>query len=49
MAANNTDVEKLINMLYEMINDAKNMPRSGDKCIVDRDAALAAGSPRRDS
>ena len=40
MAANNTDVEKLINMLYDMINDAKNMPLSGDKCIVDREAAL---------
>ena len=40
MATNNTDVEKLIDMLYDMINDAKNMPLSSDKCIVDRDAAL---------
>ena len=40
MAASNTDVEKLIDMLYDMINDAKNMPLSGDKCIVDREAAL---------
>ena len=39
MATNNTDVEKLIDMLYDMINDAKNMPLSGDKCIVDREAA----------
>ena len=40
MATNNTDVEKLIDMLYDMINDAKNMPLIGDKCIVDREAAL---------
>ena len=38
--ANNREVEKLIDMLYDMINDAKNMPLSSDKCIIDRDAAL---------
>ncbi len=40
MAINNTEVEKLIDMLYDMINDAKSMPLSNDKCIVDREAAL---------
>ena len=38
--AGNQDVEKLIDMLYDMINDAKNMPLSSDKCIIDRDEAL---------
>ena len=38
--ANNHEVEKLIDMLYDMINDAKNMPLSSDKCVIDRDAAL---------
>ena len=38
--AGNQDVEKLIDMLYDMINDAKNMPLSSDKCVIDRDEAL---------
>lgn len=36
----NRDVEHLIDMLYDMVNDAKNAPLSSDKCIIDRDAAL---------
>ena len=36
----NRDVEHLIDMLYDMVNDAKNVPLSSDKCIIDRDAAL---------
>ncbi len=34
------DVENLIDMLYDMINDAKNAPLSSEKCVLDRDAAL---------
>ena len=34
------DVEYLINMLYDMVNDAKNAPLSSEKCVIDRDAAL---------
>lgn len=33
-------VEELFDMLYSMIEDAKNVPLSGDKCIVERDQAL---------
>lgn len=40
MATNHTDVEKLINMLYDMINDAKNVPLISDKCMIDREEAL---------
>ena len=40
MANNGNDVEKLIDMLYDLVNDAKNVPLSSDKCIIDRDAAL---------
>ena len=36
----NRDVEHLINMLYDMVNDAKNAPLSSEKCVIDRDAAL---------
>ena len=36
----NRDGEHLIDMLYDMVNDAKNAPLSSDKCIIDRDAAL---------
>ena len=35
-----TGVEELLDMLYEMIEDAKNMPLSSDKCILERDKAL---------
>ena len=36
----NRDVENLIDMLYDMVNDAKSVPLSGEKCVIDRDAAL---------
>lgn len=36
----NRDTENLIEMLYNMINDAKSMPLSSEKCVIDRDAAL---------
>lgn len=36
----NRDVENLIDMLYDMVNNAKNAPLSSDKCVIDRDAAL---------
>jgi len=35
-----TGVEELLDMLYEMIDEAKNVPLSAEKCIVDRDKAL---------
>ena len=34
------DVQYLIDMLYEMIDGAKNMPLSPDKCVIIRDDAL---------
>ena len=34
------DVEHLIDMLYNLVSDAKNLPLSNDKCILDRDQAL---------
>ncbi len=36
----NQSTENLIDMLYNMINDAKSMPLSSEKCVIDRDAAL---------
>ena len=36
----NRDVEHLIDMLYEMVNEAKTMPLTSDRCIIDREAAL---------
>ena len=36
----NRNVENLIDMLYNMVNEAKNMPLSSDKCVIERDAAL---------
>ena len=35
-----TGVEELLNMLYEMIDEAKNAPLSSDKCVLERDKAL---------
>ena len=35
-----TGVEELLDMLFEMIDEAKNMPLSSDKCIIERDKAL---------
>jgi ATP-dependent Clp protease ATP-binding subunit ClpA len=33
-------VEELLDMLYEMIDEAKPVPLSSDRCMVDRDKAL---------
>ena len=33
-------VEELLDMLFEMVDEAKNMPLSSDKCILERDRAL---------
>lgn len=35
-----TGVEELLDMLYEMIDEAKGWPLSNEKCILDRDKAL---------
>ena len=34
------DVQKLLDMLYEIVDGAKNAPLSSDKCILNRDEAL---------
>jgi len=33
-------VEELLDMLFEMIDEAKNAPLSSDKCVLERDRAL---------
>ena len=33
-------VEELLDMLFEMIDEAKNAPLSSDKCVIERDRAL---------
>lgn len=35
-----TSVGELVDMLYNMIDDAKNAPFSGEKCVIERDRAL---------
>ena len=30
----------MLDMLFEMIDEAKNVPLSGDKCMIERDRAL---------
>ena len=35
-----TGVDELLDMLFEMIDEAKSLPLSSDKCIVERDKAL---------
>lgn len=35
-----TSVEELVDMLFTMIDEARNAPLSSDKCIVERDKAL---------
>ena len=35
-----SDVAEMIEMLFEMIDDAKNVPLSGDKCMLERDRVL---------
>ena len=37
---NEQHIEELINSLYDHIQDAKNVPLSADKCMVERDKAL---------
>ena len=36
----NNDVEHLIDMLFDMIDDAKSAPFSSEKCMINRDEAL---------
>ena len=36
----NNNLEELISALYDMIQDAKSVPLSSDKCIIERDKAL---------
>ena len=33
-------VEELLDMLFELVDEAKNVPLSSDKCMVERDRAL---------
>ncbi len=33
-------IEEIINSLYDLIQDAKNVPLSADKCMLERDKAL---------
>ena len=35
-----TGVEELLDMLYELIDEAKSVPLASDKCIIERDKAL---------
>ena len=35
-----TGVEELLEMLYEMIDEAKSVPLSSEKCVIERDKAL---------
>ncbi len=35
-----SDITEMIDMLFDMINEAKNVPLSGDKCMIERDRAL---------
>ena len=35
-----TEVDELLDILFEMIDEAKNVPLASDKCMVERDKAL---------
>lgn len=35
-----TGVEELVDMLFDMIDEAKNAPLNSDKCVIERDKAL---------
>lgn len=35
-----TAVDELLDMLFDMIDEAKNAPLSSDKCVIERDKAL---------
>ena len=37
---NENNVEQLIRTLYELIEEAKSVPLTADKCVIDRDKAL---------
>ena len=37
---NEQHIEEIINSLYDLIQDAKNVPLSADKCMMERDKAL---------
>ena len=37
-----TGVEELLDMLYELIDEAKSVPLSNEKCIIERDKAGVA-------
>ena len=37
---NDKHIEDIITSLYDMIQDARNLPLGGDKCIVERDKVL---------
>ena len=37
---NEHGIEELIGTLYEMVQDAKNVPFSGDKCSLERERVL---------
>ena len=37
---NEHGIEDVINKLYEMVQEARNLPLSADKCILDRDSVL---------
>lgn len=37
---NEHNLEDMINALYDMVQDAKSMPLSADKCIIERDKVL---------
>lgn len=36
----NTNIEELIGNLYDLVQDARSMPLSADKCIIERDTVL---------
>ena len=35
-----TSVEELLNMLFDMVDEARNAPLSSEKCVIERDKAL---------
>ena len=35
-----TGVEELLDMLFDTVDEAKNVPLSGDKCMLERDKVL---------
>ena len=37
---NEQHIEEIVNSLYDLIQDAKNVPLSADKCMLERDKAL---------